>query len=132
MYNIITLKGELMKKLFILTILLSAKLISAATAEEANAILTAAQREHQSHLGKTSESAARLQTLQKAAAQNPTRENVDALNAHITAHNSLVEHCKQCVHGIQAAALQINGENANHTGERHYIDGSVFTGKVRV
>jgi len=122
MYNIITLKGELMKKLFILTILLSAKLMSAAH-EESSAMLTAAQKEHQSHLGKASESAARMNTLQQAATQNPTPDNIRALNTHIATHNQTVDHCKQCVMGLQNTLKDVNSKG-------DYVQGDAFRGSV--
>lgn len=122
MYNIITLKGELMKKLFILTLLVSAKLF-AISYDEAHATLTAAQREHANAMTKASESAARLQTLQNAVSQKASAENVRALNDHVTAHNQLVDHCKLCVKGLEG---QVNHLNKNE----HHVLGDVFKGRV--
>jgi len=123
MYNIITLKGELMKKLFILTILLSATNLGAFTQGEAHGVLSSAQLERNAGLNKAKEYEAAVKHAFALAQAKPGPESYQALQDAIATHGEVVDHCAQCVQGIQRALNTINAKG-------HHVHGDAFSGKV--
>lgn len=124
MYNIITFKGELMKKLFVLTILFSAASLSAATIEESHGLLTAAQSARNEALARAKEHEAAVKHAFTLAQQKPGAETYQRLEAAIAEHGKAVDHCEQCIHGIQSALHTINREH------RNFVRGDAWAGTV--
>jgi len=113
MYNIITFKGELMKKLLILTVLFSAKLFAW---EQGATLVSAAQQEHANAYNNALHKGVEVQHAWKVAQAQPTAANVQALKDAIHAHSQTVDHCKQCVIGLQRTFAEANGKGYFHTG----------------
>lgn len=123
MYNIITFKGELMKKLLILTVLLSAANLGAFTAEEAQGRMTAAQQSYHQALARAKENDAGIKQLHALSQQKPGAESLAALQAAIANANESCDQCRQHVHGVQKTLNEIN---ARH----HFVHGDAWTGRV--
>lgn len=109
MYNIITFKGELMKKLLILTVLFSAANLAAVSDyQQAQGILSGAQGNLQQHLARTQEAEAGLKALFAQHQKQPEAISPEQIEAAVAAHNELSENCRRCVHEIQEATDKLN------------------------